>query len=150
MLTVKEILEARAYYHRIRTAPAKTLAARGNQELEPAHRIIRAREAARHAIDRLNRMLVDVWVSRLTPPPPAQDEICIGSQVYCLTFSANGYHRYVPREDFIPEAKRIVSTDVRGRLLAELHESAGIQEALKDAEYWGVEPDEPRKEREIA
>jgi hypothetical protein len=156
MKTVEQLLAARARYHRIRTAPAVTLLKRRHPaKFDHKQRVNNSVRAAERAVRRIETLMVYEYAARRTPPPAPADEIRIGftldeagnpvgGQIYCLTHSANGTHRYVPQQDFIPSAKRIVPTDFIARSLAELHTTLEVTRR-----EW-LDGTEPEEEIEIA
>lgn len=148
MAGISEIVNARSYYHHLRTTNDNALynrqAKRGltPEQIDPK----RSRIAARQAVERCNRMLVAAWMTMRTPAPKPQKVIRTGGIAYVLAWSNGVTHKYVPRTQYVPGSFRMVQPDLAARLLSELHIEAKVEEELRTADAMGDTPQNPAQE----
>lgn len=141
--SVGDIVNARSYYHHLRTVTADAMLTRQTRRGIKKPSAVHTIAAARHAIDRLNRMLVNIWMQQRHTPRP-QKVIRVAGIAYVLLWSNGQTHKYVPRTQYIPGSFRMVSPDYRARMLAELHTAEQVDEEMRRLDALnGAEPLDP-------
>lgn len=114
---VRNLVNQRAYFHHLRTSDT-------GAQLE-----------AIRGIRLCNELLVDEWLAARSEPPEAARTITADNVSYTLAYSANGTHRYLKTADYAGTPK-IVKTNIRARLLAELDTVTLLEQEMKLIENW--------------